>query len=211
MIIYRDLKPENIMLMKDGYLKIVDLGTCKQFDAESLHKTFTIIGTPTYMAPQILAGKGYTYNVDLWSLGVILYEFMAGYVPFGEDAEDPFEIYQEILTSSLKFPKHMNNASACLLISQLLNKNPSLRLGGSYSKLKNHNFFTHFDWVTFNINQHALVNKQMKPAYMLPTQKVADEEKFPKAQTKPVSSFLKFHGKPIGSRQDLDCRWDEVF
>ena len=42
------------------------------------------------MAPEILAGKGYTYNVDLWSLGVIFYEFMAGYVPFGEDAEDPF-------------------------------------------------------------------------------------------------------------------------
>ena len=97
MIIYRDLKPENVMVTKDGYLKIVDLGTiqsylgtCKRFDSESLHKTFTIIGTPTYMAPEILAGKGYTYNVDLWSLGVIFYEFMAGYVPFGEDAEDPF-------------------------------------------------------------------------------------------------------------------------
>ncbi len=83
MIVYRDLKPENIMVTKDGYLKVVDLGTSKQFDAESLHKTFTIIGTPTYMAPEILAGKGYTYNVDLWSLGVIMYEFLAGYVPFG--------------------------------------------------------------------------------------------------------------------------------
>ena len=148
MIVYRDLKPENIMVTKDGYLKIVDLGTCKQFETDSLHKTFTIIGTPTYMAPEILAGKGYTYNVDLWSLGVILYEFLAGYVPFGEDAEDPFEIYQEILTTSLKFPKHMNNVSANLLISQLLNKNPSMRLGGSYSKLKAHHFFNHFDWVT---------------------------------------------------------------
>lgn len=100
------------------------------------------------MAPEILVGKGYTYNVDLWSLGVILYEFLAGYVPFGEDAEDPFEIYQEILTTNLKFPKHMmNQASANLLISQLLNKNPSLRLGGSYAKLKSHHFFAHFDWV----------------------------------------------------------------
>ena len=51
MIVYRDLKPENIIVTKDGYLKVVDLGTCKHFDQQSLHKTFTIIGTPTYMAP----------------------------------------------------------------------------------------------------------------------------------------------------------------
>jgi len=51
MIVYRDLKPENIIVTKDGYLKVIDLGTCKQFDQQSLHKTFTIIGTPTYMAP----------------------------------------------------------------------------------------------------------------------------------------------------------------
>jgi len=56
------------------------------------------------------------------------------------------------LTSNLKFPKHMNHPSANLLISQLLNKNPSLRLGGSYSKLKNHHFFTHFDWVIILFN-----------------------------------------------------------
>lgn len=46
------------------------------------------------MAPEIISGKGYSSAVDLWSLGVVLYEFMAGYVPFGEDAEDPYEIYQ---------------------------------------------------------------------------------------------------------------------
>lgn len=53
-----------------------------------------MIGTPNYMAPETLAGKGYSFPVDLWSLGVMLFEFMAGYVPFGEDAEDPLQIYQ---------------------------------------------------------------------------------------------------------------------
>ncbi len=46
------------------------------------------------MAPEVLAGKGYSFNVDLWSLGIMLYEFMSGFVPFGEDAEDPYEIYE---------------------------------------------------------------------------------------------------------------------
>ena len=94
-IIYRDLKPENVMVSENGYLKFIDMGTCKQLNSKTgPKKTFTIIGTPNYMAPEIISGKGYNYTVDLWSLGVVIYEFMAGYVPFGEDAEDPYEIYQ---------------------------------------------------------------------------------------------------------------------
>ena len=90
--IYRDLKPENVMVCADGYLKLIDLGTCKRLNGTE--KTFTMIGTPNYMAPETLAGKGYSFYVDLWSLGIVLYEFMAGFVPFGEDAEDPLQIYQ---------------------------------------------------------------------------------------------------------------------
>jgi len=82
-IMYRDLKPENVMVCENGYLKLIDMGTCKKLNNKTARKTFTIIGTPNYMAPEILSGKGYNYSVDLWSLGVVLYEFMAGYVPFG--------------------------------------------------------------------------------------------------------------------------------
>ena len=48
------------------------------------------------MAPEIIAGKGYSFNADLWSLGICLYEFLCGVVPFGEDLEDPYVIYEEI-------------------------------------------------------------------------------------------------------------------
>lgn len=82
LLIYRDLKPENIMVCSDGYLKLIDLGTCKKLNGNE--KTFTMIGTPNYMAPETLAGKGYSFPADLWSLGVMLFEFMAGYVPYGE-------------------------------------------------------------------------------------------------------------------------------
>jgi cGMP-dependent protein kinase len=67
-------------------------------------KTFTIIGTPHYMAPEILIGTGYTYSVDLWSVGVCLFEFLCGAVPFAEDLEDPYDIYEEIIHSDIIFP-----------------------------------------------------------------------------------------------------------
>lgn len=87
------MKPENIIVDREGYARLIDMGTCKYLSTCST-KTFTIIGTPHYMAPEVLAGKGYSFNVDLWSLGIMLYEFMSGFVPFGEDAEDPYEIYE---------------------------------------------------------------------------------------------------------------------
>lgn len=71
--VYRDLKPENIMVQADGYLKIIDMGTCKSLKTSNANKTYTIIGTPNYMAPEILSGNGYSYSVDLWSLGIILF------------------------------------------------------------------------------------------------------------------------------------------
>lgn len=67
-------------------------------------RTFTIIGTPHYMAPEIIMGQGYSFPVDLWSIGICLYEFMAGGVPFAEDAEDPYEIYEEINKTEVKIP-----------------------------------------------------------------------------------------------------------
>lgn len=77
-------------------MKLIDMGTAKFLKGKG-GRTFTIIGTPHYMAPEIITGKGYTYSVDLWSIGICLYEFMGGGVPFAEDAEDPYEIYEEII------------------------------------------------------------------------------------------------------------------
>lgn len=71
--VYRDLKPENVMLNQDGYLVLVDMGTAKKLNINQRFKTSTIIGTPHYMAPEIISGKGYSFPVDLWSLGVVLY------------------------------------------------------------------------------------------------------------------------------------------
>lgn len=92
-IIYRDLKPENLMMNTDGYLTLVDMGTAKKLKIERRYRTSTIIGTPHYIAPEIITGKGYSFPVDLWSLGVLTYELLCGKLPFGENEDDPFAIY----------------------------------------------------------------------------------------------------------------------
>ena len=83
-IIYRDLKPENAVADEEGYLYMIDLGTAKVLHEDSGYRTFTIIGTPHYMAPEIMEGKGYSFPVDIWSLGIIMYEMVCGGLPFGD-------------------------------------------------------------------------------------------------------------------------------
>lgn len=79
-IIYRDLKPENIVLSKNkGHLKLVDFGFAK---AMKQLKTLTNCGTPAYVAPEVLIGNGHSYEVDVWSLGVLLMEIVSGQTPF---------------------------------------------------------------------------------------------------------------------------------
>lgn len=81
------------MVDHNGKLILIDLGTAKILgNSEKTSKTFTIIGTPHYMAPEILSGKGYSHFCDLWSIGVCMYEFLCGGVPYGEELDDPFDI-----------------------------------------------------------------------------------------------------------------------
>ncbi len=69
------------------------------------------------MAPEIIQGKGYTFSIDYWSLGVVLYEFMCGNLPYGEDAGDPYEIYEEIIKTKLRFPPFMKDKNSIIIIS----------------------------------------------------------------------------------------------
>ena len=161
-IVYRDLKPENAMVDAKGFLLLIDLGTAKPLKSSkgfAAAKTYTIIGTPHYMAPEIISGKGYNYLVDLWTIGVVMYEFMGGLLPFGEELDDPYEIYEEIVKKGISYPHYMNDRKAKKMIEQLLNKVPEVRLGGSYTALKNHPWFSGFDW-------DKLMAKKLNPTYI---------------------------------------------
>ena len=93
LIAHRDIKPSNIMIDSKGYIKLIDFGTAKILT----DYTNTVIGTPHYIAPEILQGKGYSLSVDFWSVGICMYEIFYGVYPFGNTAKEVIEVYKEIL------------------------------------------------------------------------------------------------------------------
>jgi len=97
-IVFRDLKPENIMIANDGYLKLIDFGFAKVVTT----RTYTICGTPEYIAPEILLNKGHGKPVDWWAFGILVYELHCGYAPFSDD--DPMQVYQMIINTKPRYP-----------------------------------------------------------------------------------------------------------
>ncbi|CAK56806.1 unnamed protein product (macronuclear) [Paramecium tetraurelia] len=203
-VMYRDYKPENLMVDDTGYLKLIDFGTAKL--NQPGQKTFTIIGTPHYMAPEVISGKGYNQMVDLWSVGVILYEFVCGGLPFGEDAEDPFEIYKEITKKPLSYPSYMSDKSAKIFIEQLLNRIPELRLGGSYQTLKQHAWFKDFQW-------DVLITKKLKPVYKPSANKIITNAQVQLMKRLPLFEQMLKDAQYFKKQQPnpKDSEWDNEF
>jgi len=144
-IAVRDIKPENILLDCNGNAKISDFGLSKKIP----HRTFTLCGTPDYLAPEVLSGKGYNSAVDFWSLGILIFEMLAGYPPLTSTNHIELLQNQEPL-NIITFPDYFE--PECIdLIQRLLVVEPSQRIGVSkgFMDIKNHIWFKNnpkIDW-----------------------------------------------------------------
>lgn len=143
-IVYRDLKPENMLLDNQGYLRITDFGFAKDIGTGC---TYTLCGTPDYLAPEIIQGQSHGKGVDWWTIGILIYEMLASYPPFF-DNDDPMRTYSKIIKGQISFPAHISLA-ARNLIGKLLHRRPSRRLGvtkGGADLIKEHVWFKATRW-----------------------------------------------------------------
>jgi len=141
-IVYRDLKPQSVMLDRQGYIKLVDFAAAKQLHGG---RTFTSIGTPWYTAPEVLEGRGYGTEADLWSFGVLLFEMFCGRFPFGEGVRDSKTVYFEVLKAPLLFPAQFRDRTGKELIKCLLKRPSGERLGSGlrgWEEVREADFFS---------------------------------------------------------------------
>jgi len=156
-IIYRNLKPKNILLSHQGHPKLTDMSISKLV----VSSTFTTCGTPMYMAPEVVAGIGHNRAADWWSLGVLIFELMAGMSPF--ESVHPMEIYSKVMRgiARVKFPSecegHTGDLVKSLLTPKAVDRLPMKQ--GGVQKLLEHPWFDGFQW-------EALRSQQLEPPYV---------------------------------------------
>jgi len=168
-VAYRDLKPENILLSRNGYIKVIDFGLAKRVPFTKVmanektvcHKTYTLCGTPEYLAPEVICNLGYDRGVDIWSLGVLLYEMIMQTTPFAVTNKDGSPSLEENITSlftniamvkriGVQFPDKWHKSVSHVttsLVTDLLQGDMKDRLGyvEGTEAILTHPFFSAFD------------------------------------------------------------------
>lgn len=182
-IAYRDLKPENLVLDEDGYCYVIDFGLAKRCEGG---KTWTFCGTPDYLAPEIIRGKGHDWGVDYWGFGIFLFEITDGYPPFY--APDPTQTARKIIRGTFSMPSKFSEHLADLITKLLCEQSKRLgRTQGGAGEIAKHQWFSGFDW-------EGLKKKEVTPPW------------------KPnVGDLEKLGSKDNGIDRAPDSPWNPVF
>ena len=143
-IVYRDLKPENILMDEYGNVYLTDFGMAKMLPEGETTESF--VGTPEYLAPEIIFRTGHNIMADWWSFGILIYEMIIGKTPFYN--RNPQLMYELIQRGDLHFPRQSAiSRDAQDIIIKLLEKNPTKRLGiRGTEQVKSHKFFERINW-----------------------------------------------------------------
>mmetsp|Transcript_113450 Transcript_113450/g.315916 ORF Transcript_113450/g.315916 Transcript_113450/m.315916 type:complete len:941 (-) Transcript_113450:23-2845(-) len=142
-VVYRDLKPDNIVLDDDGHAMLTDFGLSKE-GVDGLRGTGSFCGSVAYLAPEILARQGHGRLVDMYGLGVVLYEILAAHPPFYSRNRET--LFRNIATAALHAPPRASPRAA-QLIHALMQRDPAQRLGArKTSEVRSHPFFSCLDW-----------------------------------------------------------------
>lgn len=144
-IIYRDLKPENVLLGQDGHIKIADFGFAKLCP----NMTWTLCGTPDYLAPEIVSQQRYNKSVDWYALGVLIFEMLSGLPPYHQPEPNPVLLYERIAAGPAHIRWPAFHPDATDLICKLMEPDPSRRYGNlqhGAGDVFAHAWFREVDW-----------------------------------------------------------------
>ena len=180
-LVYRDLKPENIMIDFKGFIKVTDFGFCKMIK----DRTYTLCGTPEYIAPEIVLNKGYGQSVDWWSFGILLFEMSAGYSPFSLGDPSQMDLMENICSGQFKLPIYFSKGLKAL-VKSLLQVDLSKRYGNlkdGVDDIKNHHWFKSINWL-------SLYNQDMVSLFTPKVSGPGDYSQFDKYDDVPLNIAL---------------------
>jgi CRP-like cAMP-binding protein len=191
-ICYRDLKPENVMVGADGYCTVIDMG----FSKVVMEKTYTLCGTPEYLAPEIITSKGHDKSVDNWAFGVLVYEMLVGKSPFFESGIDQLSLFKKIVFVKFDIPSQTDE-EAKDLIQKLLQRRVAARLGNlarGNLDIRHHKWFNSIHWP-------SLLQKKIDAPWLPKIKNPFDVSHFDKNIQSPP--YEKFSARLIDEREQL--------